>query len=221
MTDDGKAALGLKYLELARGEILERTKFVNQTLGSYLLGTAALASWFYQAVYKPAEQGALAPAGLKQASAAVGFALMLSYLSLAVNWIIHHNERIVAALARFQRDNLSSVLGDDPPMWERSDALKSGDGLSHARGTFAIEELIVLGPPVAALIFALLQVRFTDWRADLWLAAALVANLLSLKVGIEMYRIKRALRSPEAGVFPSGGSSHIADRAIASTVASK
>jgi hypothetical protein len=35
--NNDKAEVALKYLELAREEILEKARFVNQTLGAYLL----------------------------------------------------------------------------------------------------------------------------------------------------------------------------------------
>jgi hypothetical protein len=63
--------------------------------------------------------------------------LMLSYLALGVNWMIHHNERIVTALALYQRNDLWSVLSDNPPMWERSGSLKDEDSLFHAFFTAA------------------------------------------------------------------------------------
>ena len=48
--DNDKAGIALKYLELARAEILEKGYFINQTLGAYLF---RIASWFYQPAYKP------------------------------------------------------------------------------------------------------------------------------------------------------------------------
>jgi hypothetical protein len=109
--DNDKAGVALKYLELARAEILEKGRFINQTLGAYLLGSSALASWFYQSAYKPATP----TTDTEKASAAIALALMLSYLALGVNWIIHHNERIVTALALYQRKDLWSVLAISPP----------------------------------------------------------------------------------------------------------
>jgi hypothetical protein len=51
--------------------------------------------------------------------------------------MIHHNERIVTALALYQRNDLWSVLSDNPPMWERSGSLKDEDSLFHAFFTAA------------------------------------------------------------------------------------
>jgi hypothetical protein len=47
------ADIALKYIDMARNEILEKVRFVNQTLGAYVLGSSAVASWFYQSVYRP------------------------------------------------------------------------------------------------------------------------------------------------------------------------
>jgi hypothetical protein len=193
--DNDKAEVALKYLELAREEILEKARFVNQTLGAYLLGSSALASWFYQSAYKPATPNLASTTDAEKASAAIGLALMLSYLALGVNWIIHHNERIVTALALYQRKDLCSVLGDDPPMWERARSLKDEDSLIHAFFTVAVEELIVLGPPLAAFVFASQQFHVTAWQpAHWWLFGAIVGNATSVGIGVLMFKTKYRLR---------------------------
>jgi hypothetical protein len=189
--DNDKTEIALKYLELARAEILEKGRFINQTLGAYLLGSSALASWFYQSAYKPATPTTDA----EKASAAIGLALMLSYLALGVNWIIHHNERIVTALALYQRKDLCSVLGDDPLMWEKSSSLEDEDSLFHAFFTVAIEELIVLGPPLAAFVFASQQFHVAAWQpAHWWLSGAIAGNVASIVIGVLMFRAKYKLR---------------------------
>jgi len=187
--------IALKYLDLARGEILEKARFTNQTLGAYLLGSSALASWFYQTIYKPAAPPLPSATDAEKAAAAVGLALMLSYLAVAVNWIIHHNERIIAALALYQRVDLYSVLGDRPPMWERSSSLEREDRLWPAALTVLIQEFIILGPPIAASIFATRQVHAAPWLARWWITGAWGANVASVIVGLFMFDTKRKLRS--------------------------
>jgi hypothetical protein len=187
--------VALKFLDLARGEILEKVRFVNQTLGAYLLGTSAVASWFYQSVYKTQTPISTGPNDHDRAMAAVGLALMLSYLALGVNWIIHHNERMVTALALYQRRELYGVVGDVPPMWERSDSLTSEDSLPHALLTVIVEELIVLAPPLAALVFALSQdCAATWWPTHIWLPLCVVANLASTFIGVLMIVARTKLR---------------------------
>ena len=190
MTDD-KAEIALKYLELARGEISEKGQFVNQTLGGYLLGACALASWFYQSIYK-ASTGA---ADVDKVVAAVGLAVILSYLSLGVNWIIHHNERMVTALARYQREELGAALGNDPKMWEQSSRLNKDDRFAHACFTVIVQESIVLGPAFAASIYGCNVYQAGIWGPAFWgLACALIGNALSIAIGVFMVQTKYDLR---------------------------
>ncbi len=199
----GNREVALKYLELARGEILEKAKVVNQTLGAYLAGSAALASWFYQAVYKPVGEGVSAATDAEKAAATIGLAVLLSYLSVAVNWIIYHNERIIAALALYQRDSLSLVLADDPPMWERSAALGKMDDLTKALNMVVIEELIVLGPPLAALVVASVQaapqICSAHWSSRTLGGIALIAALggiaKTIQIGFQMRETTQRLRN--------------------------
>jgi hypothetical protein len=194
MSND-RAEIALKYLDLAREEIQEKGRFINQTLGAYVLGSSALASWFYQSAYRPAGPTPVTLTEPEKAAAAIGLAFMLSYLALGVNWIIHHNERIVAALALYQRNDLYPALGSDPPMWEMSRSLREEDSLLHAFFTVAIEELIVLAPPIAAFVFAIRLVGAAAWwPTHLWLPGAIAANALSVVIGVLMFRTKRKLR---------------------------
>ena len=196
------AEVALKYLDLARGEILEKVKFVNQTLGAYLLGTAAVGSWFYQSIHRTAAGQAMSDT-VEKASAAIGLAFILSYLALGVNWIIHHNERMVTALAEYQRDELSKYLPNVPAMWERSIALHKGDDPGAARRTMAVEELIVLGPPFTATVFAFGQFFHAQgWPLYVWLPCAVVANLLNIEVGLEMFKSRLTFREEWSGYAP-------------------
>jgi hypothetical protein len=190
--------LALKFLELARQEILEKVQFVNQTLGAYLLGISAVVSWFYQTVQRPAAPPALPLSPADQAIDAVSLALLLAYLALGVNWIIHHNERMVAALARYQSEELKDALGSSVPMWERSEALRSEDGVGHASFTILTEEFIVLAPPFGAFLFAARQTPPPgSWAAHLGMPAALLANALNVGIGALMLSNRLTLRCPE------------------------
>jgi hypothetical protein len=209
--DPEKIEIALKYLDLARGEILEKARFVNQTLGAYLLGSSALASWFYQTIYRPASTPASSVPEAQKAAAAIGLAILLAYLALGVNWITHHNERIITALALYQSTDLAPVLGDLPPMWERSASLLDADGLSRAFFTVLIEELIILGPPVAAFVFAAGQRHQATWLAHACLGGALLANLASAIVGALMFQSKRKLRS---GTIAAGALPRVPERSI-------
>jgi hypothetical protein len=189
------ADIALKYIDMARNEILEKVRFVNQTLGAYVLGSSAVSSWFYQSVYRPTSSGALAATEAEKSSAAIGLALMLSYLALGVIWIIHHNERMVTALAFYQRDELHGALKHGPPMWERSESLGKYDSPLHARLTILVEELIVLAPPLAAAVYASSELsKAIWWPRHVWFPAALVANTLNVWIAIQMFKSRGRLR---------------------------
>lgn len=158
LVTDQQHDLALKYMEMARAEILDKVGFVNKTLGGYLLGTSAIASWFYQ-IYKPApEVGAAAVPGHEELIA-VGLAVVLSYLALGVSWIINHNERMVTALALYQRYDLLPVLGETPPMWEASKFLQKRDNKRRAVTMICIQQMIILTPPISSLVFVFLKLQ--------------------------------------------------------------
>lgn len=208
MADD--KAVALEYLKLARVEILDKTKFVNQTLGAYLAGVAALGSWFYEAMYKPAPNNVSSLTEPEKMLATAAFAVMISYLAFAVSWIIYTNERLITALAIYQRCDLRKVLGNNPPMWESSDALNSFDDLPKVLRMVQVEERIVLAPPLVALICACGWMGFAYWKVGLakwWpyglpavvmLLLALLANWKTIRVGGKLRENARRTRSPEA-----------------------
>ncbi len=189
----------LKYLDLARGEILEKVRFVNQTLAGYLLGVAALASWAYQVIYKHTKED-LAVVDPEKTIILIGFALLLAYVALGANWLIHNNERVVAALAIFQREELAPHLPKAPVVWEDSETLQSQDGLWHAMLTITTEELIVLVPPLCAMFYALCHRQGLGnrpeawWPLYVWLPATVVANALNCGIALLMYRTRGRLR---------------------------
>lgn len=190
------ADIALKYLEMARSEISEKVQFVNKTLGAYLLGVSAITSWFYQSVYQPSSSEKLvAVTAAEKSSAAIGLALILSYLALGVIWIIYHNESMVTALAYYQRDELFAALKDGPPMWEQSNSLNNADGPTHARGNIVAEELIVLVAPLIATCFAFHELSSApQWPKWAWFPLAFIANALNAWIAFKMNKNRRELR---------------------------
>jgi len=223
MSDEDKSKIALEYLKLARVEILDKTKFVNQTLGAYLAGVAALGSWFYQAIYKPGGKDVPSLTEPQKMLAAAAFAFMIAYLAFAVSWIIYTNERLITALAIYQRHDLGQVLGKDPPMWELSDSLIHFDDLHKVLRMVQVEERIVLLPPLFALIFAWGAVGLDYWRVGFvnWWRYALPAVVLLLfahfaaaatrRVGDHLRKNARMLRDPN----PPGAPASTATPALA------
>jgi hypothetical protein len=195
---EGSEEAALKYLELARNEILEKVRFVNQTLAAYLLGVSALSSWIYQTISRT--NPPMDPA--EKAVVILGFALLLAYVSLGANWLIHHNERVVSALAIYQRDELVRYLPGGPKSWENSRSLKDKDGRWHAMGTILVEEIILLGPSWYAYFYARsLEGLAAGWTGGLWhvpvhvwLSAARVVNWLNVGIALLMFWTRWKLR---------------------------
>jgi hypothetical protein len=179
----------LKYLDLARAEILERVGFVNKTLAAYVAGSAAIFSWFFQ--YLSRSQIAQ-----ESSYASLGMAVVFSYLALCVNWIIHHNERMISALAFYQQDELSEVLIATPVMWEKSQSLARHDGKLWSVGTILFEEFIVFTPALLATIHAwklhpLLLSSSSSYLRD----AVISSNLLNIIIGASMFLNRSHLRN--------------------------
>lgn len=198
------ADIALRYLEMARNEISEKVQFVNKTLGAYLLGVSAIASWFYHSVYQPSSSEKLVEVtAAEKSSAAIGLALILSYLALGVIWIIHHNERMITALAYYQRDELLGALKGGPTMWERSTSLNNADGPGHARFNIVVEELIVLLPALVAAFYAFSGFSSApEWPKWFWVPATLIADALNLTIAVWMLVNRGRLRDLAASELP-------------------
>ncbi len=140
MGEDRSVDLALKYMDLARAEILARIKSSNDTLIVYAGALGAIAAW----LYKPENHTA---ATLSRTGLIVGF------LSLAASWIVYHNEKMVVALACYQKEMLAPVLDAlhlGLKSWETSDTLKDADTQIPGALTSVIYGLMVAGPSVVA-----------------------------------------------------------------------
>jgi hypothetical protein len=152
ISNEKKVDVALKYLELARAEILYRVKSTNDTLIVYAGAVGAIAAWVYKSYHDP-QPGSL-PNGpaLSIPPSTLSAGLVVSFLALVASWIVFHNERMVTSLAKYQRDELNSDLdaaGSTP--WERSVSLSSGDPRLLSLVTSVVYGAMVVGPSVVAL----------------------------------------------------------------------
>jgi hypothetical protein len=153
--EDWAIERALKYLDLARNEILEKVRFVNQTLGAYLLGVSSVVAWVYN---KSTPATASSAHATPHSELAVGLAAVLAYLALGVNWIIHHNETMISALALYQKKDLGPTLTCNPKIWEVSETLSKRDGVIRSSMMIIVQQAIILGPPSGGLYFAFWKV---------------------------------------------------------------
>jgi hypothetical protein len=152
ISNEKQVDVALKYLELARAEILYRVKSSNDTLIVYAGAVGAIAAWAYKS-YHDAQPGSL-PNGpaLSIPPSLLSAGLVVSFLALVASWIVFHNERMVKSLAEYQRDELSSHLdaaGSKP--WECSLSLCRGDSRPLSLVTSVVYGAMVVGPSAVAL----------------------------------------------------------------------
>jgi hypothetical protein len=145
--DARRDQVALKYLDIARAEILDRMKVSNQTLIVYVGGVGAIAGWMYQATIGSKEH-----ANMRTLAFPTG--VVVAFLALAATWIIFHNERMVNALARYQKKDLAPYFKSVAPRmvpWESSDALHDTDkGLAIVM-TIVVQAILVIGPSLVSL----------------------------------------------------------------------
>jgi hypothetical protein len=134
--------IALKYLDLARAEILDRMKASNQTLIVYVGGVGAIVGWMYQATIASKDH-----ANMRTLVFPTG--VIVAFLALAATWIIFHNERMVNALARYQKTVLAPYFKSVAPgmiAWESSDALHDTDDRLAIAATIIVQAILVIGP---------------------------------------------------------------------------
>src|ERR1700722_9674487 len=139
--------VALKYLDIARAEILDRMKGSNQILSVYVAGVGAITAWMYQATI-----GSDKHASMRSLVFPTG--VVVAFLALAATWIIFHNERMVNALARYQKEELAPYLKSVAPgmtMWEASDALHDTDNRLPIAATIIVQGILVIGPSAVFL----------------------------------------------------------------------
>jgi hypothetical protein len=153
ISDDKRADIALKYLDLARAEILYRVKSSNDTLVVFAGATGAIAAWLYKTPCNPTAASGLCAADSIDNRLLFPAGCVLAFLSLAASWIISHNERMVCALAEYQRVELGTFLNQANigfASWELSASLPKEDSRRLSTFTSAIYALLIVGPSVLA-----------------------------------------------------------------------
>ena len=182
---DQEATIALKYLEIARAEILERLKLSNQFLIAYLGGISILLGWFF-AARDTANHGML-PQQVLPAVAAV-----VSFLAFSLTWVLSENERMIELLARYQRDQLVQSL-PSPPMWEGSLVLSLEK--PHI-GAMAVHALIINAPNIVMIGASLLHpTQLSACLRWIYTSSAIVLSVSSILISANMILRRRELRS--------------------------
>lgn len=172
-------AIALKYLELARNEILERIKVRYQTLTAYAGAVGAIGAWVYSKGPSVAGEGGL---------------VVIAFLAVAASSILCDNEQVINALARYQLYALSKHFKPalpKIPLWELSEELgASFDKVVGGSLHNWIQASVVVLP--AAIASYLLQSLHAAWTWDVlaW-SCTFFAFILSLMTPLERRGLRR------------------------------
>jgi hypothetical protein len=173
-----EVTIALKYLELARAEILERLKLSNQFLIVYLGGISALLGWFYTAKDSTAHH--VPPQYVLPVVAGV-----VSFLAFSLSWVLSENEKMVELLATYQKQQLRPIL-PWPPMWEGSRVL--GKEKPHL-GAMFVHALIINAPNIVLIgAYLLLPAQLLGCLRWITIAPALALSLFSILISFNMIR---------------------------------
>jgi len=192
-----KDAIALKYLELARAELLERIKVSYQTLIVYAGAVGAVAAWAYPNQVAQGGSGSINAWSANPRLVPPG--VIVGFLAVVANWVIHHNEHIVNALARYQIYTLAKHLHDaafpELNLWERSRPLQA-DNRIRVRWDFGIRSALVSLPAfIGSVLQSLDQQNCESW---IWLALAWILTFVSVLLGILTVRARQRLRDEAA-----------------------
>ncbi len=137
-------AIALKYLELARNEILQRQRLGDQILIVYIGAVGAIGTW----VYSPKGPSALAGGGL------IPIGVVVAFLAFGASWIIYDNEHIINALARYQKRTLAKHFNHALPnieLWESSKELAEAANRRHSVRHNVIHGALLVLPGLVGL----------------------------------------------------------------------
>ena len=202
LPDERVDVIALKYLEMARDEILERMRYSNQLILFYVGAVSAFLGWVYtsssakMAAAQPATAQVAGQASLQAANQPPGFpfpvhllvpvALVVAFLALAGSWILHENEYMIEKLAEYQKRHLVRhfrLVAKDLQMWECSDEL-TNSGLGHVfMGSMTVQTFLLNAPNVALVVGTWLLLRgamYPHERLFFWAAAGL--SVISLAI---------------------------------------
>jgi hypothetical protein len=178
--EEKKIDVALKYLELARAEILYRVKSSNDTLTVYAGAVGAISAWVYKSYHdlEAASRSNGATPAIPPSVLSAG--LVVSFLALVASWIVFHNERMVTSLAKYQREELNTDLraaGATP--WECSESLRSGDRRALSLVTSLVYGAMVVGPSAVAW-YEMWSRRCAFPDADVYLVMSAIMSCCAL-----------------------------------------
>ena len=193
-TCDRECTIALKYLEIARSEILERLKLSNQFLIVYLGGISALLGWIFAT--RASSTDGIVPLHVLPA-----VATGLSFLAFSLTWVLNENEDMIERLAKYQTQELGKVLRrySSSPMWENSKFLR---GEQPSEGAMSAHFLIINAPNIvlilASILFPSASTQLSYWRW-FFIVVAIGLSYLSCLKSIRM--IQR--RTLHRGLVPT------------------
>jgi hypothetical protein len=191
---ESEVTIALKYLELARAEILERLKLSNQFLIVYLGGISALLGWFYTAKDSTAHH--FQPQYVLPVVAGV-----VSFLAFSLSWVLSENEMMIELLATYQRQELRPIL-PWPPMWEGSQVLATEK--PHL-GAMFVYALIINAPNIVLIgAYFLPPAQWSGCRMWITIAPALALSLFSILISFNMIRRRAEHRRHSAPPLNQG-----------------
>jgi len=189
--------IALRYLELARAEILERIKLRYQILIAYAGAVGAVALWAYPNQLASTSGGAGVDASVVNARL-VPAGVVVAFLAVVANWINHNNERVVNGLAKYQGGELARQLHFPPGVkpWELSDELKATDPKEHVRWDVLTQGLLVPAPAVVACVplWAAQHSNIPAWVIWTTRVAAIVLTGVASLLGYLTFHERKKLR---------------------------
>jgi len=190
--------IALKYLELARAEILERIKLRYQILIAYAGAVGAVALWAYPNPVASTPGGAVADTSVRDARLVLA-GVVVAFLAVVANWIFYHNERMVNGLAEYQAGELAQHLhfssGVKP--WELSDELGDTDPQKHVFWDIWAQGALVVAPAVIGWVpqWTVQNSHIPMWVIWISRIASIVLTWVAFFLADTTYRGRKKLRA--------------------------
>jgi hypothetical protein len=162
-------AIALKYLELARSEILQRQRLGDQILIVYIGAVGAIGAWVYSKGPSALAGGGLIPIGV-----------VVAFLAFGASWIIYDNEHIINALARYQKRTLRKHFNHALPnieLWESSEELAEAANRRHSVRHNVIHGALLVLPGLVGLWLQWGYQRCHDRAFWIWMVMAVALTV--------------------------------------------
>jgi len=190
--------IALKYLELARAEILERIKLRYQILIAYAGAVGAVALWAYPNPAASTPGNTVADTSVRDARLVLT-GVVVAFLAVVANWIIYHNEHMVNGLAKYQAGELGRHLhfssGVKP--WELSDELGDTDPQKHVFWDIWAQGALVVAPAVVGWVpqWTVQNSHIPMWVIWISRIASIVLTGVAFLLADTTYRGRKKLRA--------------------------